>query len=86
MPEADRQRFVANIRRETQRIQELILTMMELAALGQRAAAKGIEPVSLRPLLRSWQPAPGQHGMTLAEAYCVSAGEAAAGGDTVWSR
>ena len=38
MPEADRQRFIANIGRETQRIQELVDRMMELAAL--RAAPR----------------------------------------------
>ncbi len=51
MPEADRQRFVANIGRETQRIQELVDRMMELAALEQQRRLPRVEPVSLRPLL-----------------------------------
>ncbi|KAB2870149.1 MAG: two-component system sensor histidine kinase CreC, partial [Burkholderiaceae bacterium] len=33
MPEADRRRFLANVERETQRIQELVDRMMELTAL-----------------------------------------------------
>ncbi|MBP5991195.1 MAG: two-component system sensor histidine kinase CreC [Piscinibacter sp.] len=51
MPEADRQRFIANIGRETQRIQELVDRMMELAALEQQRRLPKVEPVSLRPLL-----------------------------------
>lgn len=51
MPEADRQRFVANIGRETQRIQELVDRMMELAALEQQRRLPQAEPVALRPLL-----------------------------------
>lgn len=51
MPDADRARFVANIARETQRIQELVDRMMELTALESRRALERIAPVSLRPLL-----------------------------------
>jgi len=51
MPEADSQRFAANIRRETQRIQELVDRMMELAALEQQRRLPKVEPLSLRPLL-----------------------------------
>lgn len=51
MPDADRQRFAANIRREAQRIQELVDRMMELAALEQQRRLPRAEPVSLRPLL-----------------------------------
>jgi two-component system sensor histidine kinase CreC len=51
MPIADRQRFVANIERETRRIQELADRMMELAALESRRTLPNTEPVSLRPLL-----------------------------------
>lgn len=51
MPEADRRRFVANIGRETQRIQELVDRMMELAALEQQRRLPKAEPVALRPLL-----------------------------------
>jgi two-component system sensor histidine kinase CreC len=41
MPEADRQRFVANIGRETQRIQELVDRMMELRARAAAPPAQG---------------------------------------------
>ncbi|WP_298824493.1 two-component system sensor histidine kinase CreC [uncultured Piscinibacter sp.] len=51
MPAADRQRFTANIERETQRIQELVDRMMELAALEQRRRLPKVEAVALRPLL-----------------------------------
>ncbi len=51
MPQADSQRFAANIRREAQRIQELVDRMMELAALEQQRRLPKVEPVSLRPLL-----------------------------------
>jgi two-component system, OmpR family, sensor histidine kinase CreC len=52
MPEADRQRFIANVGRETQRIQELVDRMMELTALERRRALGPTEPVALRPLLQ----------------------------------
>jgi two-component system sensor histidine kinase CreC len=51
MPEADRQRFIANVGRETQRIQELVDRMMELTALERRRTLGPTEPVALRPLL-----------------------------------
>ena len=51
MPAADRERFVANIERETARIQELVDRMMELAALESRRALERTEPVALRVLL-----------------------------------
>jgi two-component system, OmpR family, sensor histidine kinase CreC len=51
MPEADRQRFIANVGRETQRIQELVDRMMELTALERRRALGPTEPVALRALL-----------------------------------
>jgi two-component system, OmpR family, sensor histidine kinase CreC len=52
MPEADRQRFIANVDRETQRIQELVDRMMELTALERRRTLGPTEPVALRPLLQ----------------------------------
>ncbi len=52
MPEADRQRFIANIGRETQRIQELVDRMMELTALERRRSLEHTEAVALRPLLQ----------------------------------
>ena len=51
MPDADRARFVGNIVRETQRIQELVDRMMELTALESRRSLDSIAPVSLRPLI-----------------------------------
>jgi len=51
MPEPDRQRFLANITRETQRIQELVDRMMELADIESRRRLDKIENVALAPLL-----------------------------------
>lgn len=51
MPEADRQRFLANITRETQRIQELVDRMLELASLETRRRLDQVAPVALKPLL-----------------------------------
>jgi len=51
MPEADRARFVGNIVRETQRIQELVDRMMELTSLESRRALDQTAPVDLRALL-----------------------------------
>jgi two-component system sensor histidine kinase CreC len=52
MPQAERERFLANIERETQRIQEIVNRMMELTALETRRALERSEPVMLAPLLR----------------------------------
>jgi two-component system sensor histidine kinase CreC len=52
MPQAERERFLANIVRETQRIQEIVDRMMELTALETRRALERSEPVALAPLLR----------------------------------
>ena len=51
MPAPDRERFVANIERETARIQELVDRMMELAALESRRALERTEAVAMRALL-----------------------------------
>jgi two-component system sensor histidine kinase CreC len=51
MPEADRQRFVANITRESQRIQELVDRLLELAALESRRRLEDTASVDLRALL-----------------------------------
>ncbi len=51
MPDADRARFVANIARETQRIQELVDRMMELTALESRRSLDVTAPVALRALV-----------------------------------
>ncbi len=50
MADADRSRFVANIVRETQRIQELVDRMMELTALESRRSLDHAAPVALRAL------------------------------------
>ena len=51
MPADDHRRFVDNIRRETQRIQELVDRMMELAAVESRRRLHDPKPVALRALL-----------------------------------
>lgn len=51
MPEPDRQRFLGNITRETQRIQELVDRMLELASLETRRRLEHVKPVDLKPLL-----------------------------------
>jgi signal transduction histidine kinase len=58
MPAADRKRFLGNIERETQRIQELVDRMMELAALESRHT---LQPRAggAAPLLHELAPAPG---------------------------
>jgi len=52
MPDADRRRFIANVERETQRIQELVDRMMELTALERRRTLGPTEPVAMRMLLQ----------------------------------
>jgi two-component system sensor histidine kinase CreC len=51
MPPADRERFVANIERETRRIEELVDRLSELAELESRRRLLTTEPVALQPLL-----------------------------------
>lgn len=51
MPEADRQRFVGNIGRETQRIQELVDRMMELAGIESRRHLAQAEPIAIAALM-----------------------------------
>jgi len=51
MEEAQRQRFLRNIQRETERIQEMVDRMMELTALETRRVLDTVEPLDLRPLL-----------------------------------
>ena len=51
MPQDQRQRFLANITRETQRIQEMVDRMMELTALETRRSLEHVETVAMRPLL-----------------------------------
>ncbi|MEO8655351.1 MAG: two-component system sensor histidine kinase CreC [Ramlibacter sp.] len=51
MPQEQRQRFLANITRETQRIQEMVDRMMELTALETRRVLEHVENVALASLL-----------------------------------
>jgi len=51
MPDADRARFVANIVRETQRIQELVDRMMELTALESQRTLEAPRPIAVQPLV-----------------------------------
>jgi two-component system sensor histidine kinase CreC len=51
MPAAERARFLANIERESGRIQELVDRMMELTALESRRQPLARSPVALPPLL-----------------------------------
>ncbi|MGJ7492651.1 two-component system sensor histidine kinase CreC [Variovorax sp. ZT4R33] len=52
MPQAERERFLANIASETQRIQEIVDRMMELTALETRRVLQRTQPVALGPLLQ----------------------------------
>jgi tRNA pseudouridine(38-40) synthase len=54
MPAADRVRFLGNIERETQRIQELVDRMMELAALESRRSLDRRAPLALEAG-RAWR-------------------------------
>lgn len=69
MPEAERQRFVANITRESQRIQELVDRLLELAALESRRRLERIETVDVRRLveeaLQAAQPAASRRRIAL---------------------
>lgn len=51
MSEEQRQRFLANIQRETERIQEMVDRMLELTALETRRVLEHVQPVAMRPLL-----------------------------------
>ena len=51
MPHEERERFLANIARETQRIQEIVDRMMELTALETRRVLERTQPVALASLI-----------------------------------
>lgn len=69
MPEAERQRFIANITRESQRIQELVDRLLELSALESRRRLERIETVDMRRLveeaLQAAQPAASRRRIAL---------------------
>lgn len=52
MEETQRQQFLGNIQRETQRIQEMVDRMMELTALETRRVLDNLQRVALLPLLQ----------------------------------
>jgi two-component system sensor histidine kinase CreC len=51
MAVAQRQRFLSNIRTETQRLQNLVDRLLELASLEKRQGLENIESIAWRPLL-----------------------------------
>lgn len=51
MEEAQRQRFLGNIQRETLRIQEMVDRMMELTALETRRVLDSVQQMAIRPML-----------------------------------
>ena len=74
MPDADRARFVGNIVRETQRIQELVDRMMELTALESRRSLQATAPVALRPLIDELAASAQSSGAARGIQVAVSAG------------
>lgn len=52
MPQAQRHKFLANITRETHRIQEVVDRMLELTTLEARRTLEQVKPVPLLPLLQ----------------------------------
>lgn len=72
MPEAERQRFLANIRRESERIQALVDRLLELSALEARTRLEDVTPVDLSRLideaLQAAQPAASRRGILLQRA------------------
>jgi two-component system, OmpR family, sensor histidine kinase CreC len=87
MPAADRERFVANIERETTRIQELVDRMMELAALESRRALERTEPVALRALLEECVASAASAGAPRGVAVSLAPGaDAATDGDPLLLR
>ncbi len=69
MPAADRGRFVANIRRQTQRLEQMIRKLLALADVEQRQSLETRESVALEPmlrqLLRELEPRARQRALTL---------------------
>ncbi|MGO4158324.1 two-component system sensor histidine kinase CreC [Cupriavidus sp. YAF13] len=69
MPATDRDRFVANIRRQAQRLEQMIRKLLALAALEQRQSLETHSPVALEPLieqlLHELEPRARQRDLTL---------------------
>ena len=74
MPSADHARFVANIEREAQRIQQLVDRMMELIALESRQRLDNAVPVSLRPLLQDVATAMQVNAAARGQQICIEDG------------
>ncbi len=83
MADADRARFVANIAREAQRIQELVDRMMELTALESRRSLDHAAPVALRALALevATSAAPAAEARGLAVEVLPGDGDAVVAGD-----
>ncbi len=68
MPAADRGRFVTNIQRQTQRLEQMIGKLLALASVEQRQRLETREPVALVPLLgqllRELEPRARQRALT----------------------
>jgi two-component system sensor histidine kinase CreC len=64
MPQPERERFLGNIHRETQRIQEMVDRMLELTALETRRVLEHVEPVDLKPMLEELASAAQGHAAT----------------------
>ncbi len=75
MPDADRTRFVGNIVRETQRIQELVDRMMELTALESRRSLDETAAIPLRALLEELAASAQASGAARGVAVELAAGE-----------
>jgi two-component system sensor histidine kinase CreC len=76
MADADRTRFIANIARETQRIQELVDRMLELTALESRKSLDNAVPVAIGPLVAEVAAAAGPSART--RSLTIEIAEAAA--------
>ena len=74
MEEAQRQRFLGNIQRETARIQEMVDRMMELTALETRRVLDTVEPIALLPLLEELAHA--SQGVAAQRRICITAAAA----------
>lgn len=85
MPDADRTRFIANIARETQRIQELVDRMLELTALESRKSLDNAAPVAIGSLVAEVAAAAGPsalaRGLTIVAADPAGAAPVIVDGD-----
>jgi two-component system sensor histidine kinase CreC len=53
MPEADRRRFIANIRAEAQRLRQVVEQLLRLAALEKRQGLSDVEPVDTAAMIEA---------------------------------